>query len=228
MRRGAAVLALAAGIVLGAPALGQTPPDRVVVATADDEFFPRTLTVTPNTTVHWENRGLAHNVKFDDGSFEQPADPMPTPWRVSRHFDDEGTFNYHCETHGGPNGQGMSGTIIVQAGANPVLTNLRVRPRRVCRRKTRRCRKARARIRFTLSEDAVVAGGIDPVGEPAGRRSRDIELKDARQGENAIRIRGRAFAPGRYRVTLAAEDVDGNESDPMTATFRVKRARRRP
>ena len=227
MRRGAAVLALAGGILLGAPALGQTPPDRVVVATAENEFFPATLTVTPNTTVHWENRGLNHNVKFDDGSFEEPADPMPTPWRVSRHFDDEGTFNFHCEAHGGPNGQGMSGTIIVQAGANPVLTNLRVRPRRICNRRTRRCRRARGAIVFTLSENARVAGGIDPVGEPAGRRSRALELEDGEQGENRIRVRGRRFAPGRYRVTLQAEDADGNESDPMTATFRIRKARRR-
>lgn len=227
MRRAAAALTLAGGILLGAPAVAQTPPDRVVSATLENEFFPRTLTVMPGTTVHWENRGLDHNVKFDDGSFEQPAEPSPTPWRVSRHFDREGTFNYHCEAHGGPGGQGMSGTIIVEAGAAPTLANLRVRPRRLCRRKTRRCRRTRARIRFTLSEDARVAGWIDPVGAPAGRRSRDLELDDGREGANTIRIRGRAFRPGRYRVTLAAEDADGNASEPARARFRVKRSRRR-
>ena len=99
-------------------------------------------------------------------------------------------------------------------------------PRRVCNRRTRRCRKVRARIRFTLSEDARVAGGIDRVRGEALTPVRDVEI-DGEAGANAIRINGRRFKPGRYKVTLSAEDADGNDSGPSEAFFTVRRARRR-
>jgi plastocyanin len=225
MRRGGVVCALVGGLSLAsAPALAGDPSP-TVVATTDNTFFPKTLTVPPNTTVNWENRGGLHNVKFEDGNFEQPADPGATPWRVSRHFDDAGEFRFYCEMHGGPGGQGMSGTIVVDANADPVLEGLTVKPRRICTKRTRRCKKVRAAITWSLSEDARVTGGIDPVGAPAGRRSRDIEVA-GKQGANSIAISGRRYQPGVYKVTLSAEDEDGNESDAVTTNFRVKRARR--
>jgi hypothetical protein len=194
------------------------------VATSGNEFFPKTLTVPPDTTVNFENRGLAHNVRFEDGAFEEPADPEATPWRVWRHFDVPGEYPFYCEMHGGPGGKGMSGTIVVQTGAEPRLSALSVAPRRICDRRTRRCRRVRAAIRYKLSEDARVTGGIDPIGAPAGRAARDIEVAGKR-GANVIRLSGRKFTPGAYRVVLSAEDVDGNESDAVSAYFRVKRAR---
>ncbi len=209
----------------GAPALGQES-SRTVIATMENEFFPSTLTVPPSTTINWENRGVLHNVKFDDGSFEQPADPQATPWRVSRHFDDPGVFRYYCENHGGPNGQGMSGTIRVEASAVPTLTGLKIRPKRVCRRRTRKCRKAYGVVTFNLSEAARVAGAIDPVGKPAGRLGKDIQFAGV-QGRNKFRIKGRSLRRGRYKLTIAAEDADGNETNPVSSFFRVKKVRRK-
>jgi plastocyanin len=225
MRRGA-VAGVLAGVasLVAAPALADGPAP-TVIATTENEFFPKTLTVQPGTEITWENRGLDHNVKFDDGSFEQPPDPTPFPWQVQHRFEAAGTFRYYCESHGGPNGQGMSGTIIVEENVQPKLTDMRVKPAKICSRKTRKCRKAKGRIRFTLSEDARVFGGIDPVGAPAGRKGADLEM-EGKQGPNSILVRGRKFKPGRYKVTLAAEDTDGNDSDVSTAFFRVKRARR--
>ena len=226
MRRAGVACALAGVLALAsAPALAGDPSP-TVVATTENTFFPKTLTVPPNTTVNFDNRGGLHNVKFEDGNLEQPADPQPTPWHVTRHFDDAGEFRYYCEMHGGPGGQGMSGTIIVDANADPVLEGLAVKPRRICNKRTRKCRKVRAVITWSLSEDARVTGAIDPVGEPAGRRSRDIEVA-GKQGANSIPISGRRWQPGVYKVTLSAEDVDGNESDASSVNFRVKRARRR-
>src|SRR3954464_11706656 len=121
----AGVLSLAA-----APAVAGDPSP-TVVATSGNEFFPRTLTVPPDTTVNFENRGLAHNVRFEDGAFEEPADPQATPWRGWRHCGGVGVYRYYCEMHGGPGGQGMSGTITVEVGASPRLTKLRVAPRRI-------------------------------------------------------------------------------------------------
>src|SRR3954447_22773345 len=222
MGRGGAALGVAAMLSLAsAQALatdGPGGPGRTVAATADNTFTPKTLTIPPNTTVYFENRGLSHNVHFDDGKFEGPADPQPTPWRVWRHFDDPGTYTYYCEMHGGPNGQGMSGTVIVAAGANPVLTGLRATPRRVARRK-------KVKVRFALSESARVFGGLDPVGGSASRRGQDVS-RNGNSGTNTFRIPARGLDPGLYKLTLAAEDEDGNESDPSTTYFRVKRARR--
>jgi plastocyanin len=225
MRRGVVALALAGVLSLtGAPALAGDPSP-TVIATSENEFFPKRLTVPPDTTVNFENRGLAHNVRFEDGAFEEPADPQPTPWRVWRHFDQPGVYRYYCEMHGGPGGQGMSGTIVVDADADPVLDGLAVTPRRICNRRTRKCKRVGAKIVFRLSEDARVSGGIDPVGGKPGRRSRDISVA-GKQGSNSIRISGRRWQPGLYSVTLSAEDEDGNESDATTVHFRVKRARR--
>ena len=196
--------------------------EHTVVATADNSFFPRTLTLPPNTTVYFENRGLAHNVHFEDGLFEQPADPLPTPWRVWRHFDNVGVYRFYCEAHGGPGGQGMSGTIAIEANAAPTLTGLTVAPRRICRQRTRRCRKTTSTVRFQLSEDARVFGTIEPVGAPAGREGTEVDFK-GRAGTNDFPIAGRLLAAGLYAVTLAAEDTDGNETDPATIRFRVRR-----
>ena len=219
------------GLVLSSPVAGgaaaQEPqgPGPTVVATSDNRFFARSVSVPPNTTVYWENRGLDHNVKFEDGLFEQPADPLPTPWRLWRHFDNEGVYPYYCESHGGPGGVGMSGVVTVAANASPVLASIRATPRRACSRKTHRCRKTTVVVTFALSEEARVSGGVDPVGEPAGRESVDLETA-GRQGKNRLKIPVRGFAAGVYRVTLAAEDTDGNESDPVSVRFRVVRPRR--
>ena len=225
MRRG-----VLAGLSAGALSLAAAPaladgPSPTVVATSENEFFPSTLTVTPGTTVNFENRGLNHNVKFEDGQFEEPADPQPTPWRVWRKFDGAGTYRFYCEAHGGPGGQGMAGTIIVDENAQPRLENLRVRPRRVCNRRTRRCRRTAVRIHFDLSEDARVAGGIDPVGGLPNRPTRDLEF-EGKSGANSFRVSARGLKRGRYRVTLQAEDTDGNDSGPSQAFFKVRRPRR--
>src|SRR4051794_17987183 len=114
MRRGVIAFGLVTGLSLAsAPALAD-PPGRTVDATPDNAFFPATVTVLPGTTVTWQNQGGIHNVKFDDGSFEQPSDSQPTPWKVSRRFNRQGVFRYYCEIHGGPGGRGMAGKVIVE------------------------------------------------------------------------------------------------------------------
>jgi plastocyanin len=193
--------------LVAAPALADGPAP-TVVATTENEFFPKTLTVLPGTEITWENRGLDHNVKFDDGSFEQPADPTPFPWQVKRRFETAGTFRYYCESHGGPDGQGMSGTIIVEENVQPKLTDMRVKPAKICSRKTRKCRKAKAVIRFRLSEPAHVAGFVEPVGKPRRKTALDVDF-DGRSGRNTFRLRVRKLRPGRYRIAVSARTSDG-------------------
>ena len=87
--------------------------DRSITATAGNEFSPADVTISVSETVAWSNGGGFHNVKFEDGSFEQPAEPDGSGWTVQRTFDTDGTFRYYCEAHGGPNGSGMSGRVHV-------------------------------------------------------------------------------------------------------------------
>ena len=222
-RGGVAALLVGMAWLVATPALADGPSP-VVDATIDNTFFPKTLTVPPGTTVYWENRGLNHNVKFEDGQFEQPPDPSPTPWRVWRRFDAPGVYRYYDEAYGGPGGQGMSGTITVEAGASPRIEGLTVSPFRICDRRMRKCRSTSASLKFTLSEDARVSGGIDPSGAPAGRTGRDLDLS-GKKGPNSFPVSSRNLKPGLYKVTLTAEDTDGNESDTATAYLRVQHAK---
>src|SRR4051812_27313655 len=224
MRRGLIAIGLAGVLAPATPPLpGQADP--TVVAPDRHQVLPPAPTVVPGTTVNWENHGLLHNVKFEDGKFEQPKNPQATPWRVWRRFDKPGAYRYYCEMHGGPGGRGMSGVIRVAVGAAPRLTKLTVRPRKVCRRKTRKCRRAKAVIRFRLSEPARVSGFVEPVGKPPRKTALDVDFKGKR-GANKRRIAVRKLRPGRYRLTLSAEDTEGVESDPVRTFFRVRRAKR--
>jgi plastocyanin len=222
MRRGGVALGVATALSLWvAPALGSDGPagrGPTVAATADNTFTPKTLTIPPNTPVYFENRGLSHNVHFEDEKFQGPTTPQPTPWRVWRTFTEVGTYRYYCDLHGGPNGQGMSGTIIVTAQASPVMSALRIKPKRVAR-------KRKSKVTFTLSEAARVSGGVDPMPNGSKRRGLDIQFA-GKKGRNTFRIAARKLDPGLYRLWLSAEDVDGNDSDVVSGFLRVKRTRR--
>jgi hypothetical protein len=95
-------------------------------------FTPSTVTVFQGETVTWNNAGGTHNVKFDDGSFTQPASPSSAAWTVSRTFPTPGSYRYYCQVHGGPGGVGMSGIVNVTAatgyarpkGATPMRASL--------------------------------------------------------------------------------------------------------
>ncbi len=105
---------LLAGLGLAAPLA--LAVDQTVTATSSNEFIDTNVSVTVGDTVTWNNGGGSHNVRFDDDSFEQPADPQSDNWTVSRTFNSAGTFRYYCELHGAENGMGMSGTVTVSPG----------------------------------------------------------------------------------------------------------------
>jgi plastocyanin len=100
------------------------PADAVLAAnqsvTASNYAFgPRDVTVNVGESVTWTNIGGSHNVRFDDGSFDQPADPADVwPAPVSRTFSTVGTFRYVCEAH--DVSDNMTGTVrVLAAGAPP-------------------------------------------------------------------------------------------------------------
>lgn len=99
----------------------------VNVGGANLVFSPQTVTIDPGDTVTFVNKGGYHNAVADNGSFRcaQGCDGQGgsgnasrANWVASVTFTQPGTVGYFCEIHGAP-GQGMYGTIIVQAPQPP-------------------------------------------------------------------------------------------------------------
>jgi plastocyanin len=88
--------------------------DESITATPTNTFSPSEVTIDLGDKVTWNNGGGFHNVKFDNGSFEEPADPDLAQWSAERTFDKPGHFRFYCEQHGGPNGAGMAGSVHVR------------------------------------------------------------------------------------------------------------------
>lgn len=92
-----AAFQLGVGLV-AAPAAGAA--DQTVSALASNVFSPAEVSIAQGEKVTWNNvGGGTHNVRFDDGSFEMPAQPSATAWSVRRTFDQVGDFGYYCEAH---------------------------------------------------------------------------------------------------------------------------------
>jgi hypothetical protein len=81
----------------------------------------------------------------------------------------------------------------------------------------------RARVRYVLSEPAVVSAKIRSAGDgrrvALGKRPSD----QADTGPNRFRLAGTArnLEPGEYVLILRARDVAGNRSRPARARFRI-------
>lgn len=106
---------VAVALLLAVPA---SAADQTVTAGPEFEFSPAEVTIDVGDTVTWEQSGVfPHNVKFEDGSFEEPADPTSTPWTAERTFDTPGTFQYYCEQH---RDNGMTGTVHVRGATGQV------------------------------------------------------------------------------------------------------------
>ena len=222
MRQLVRSLALTAGVLLlAAPAYAA---DQTVTANPNNTFTPKDVTISPGETVTWMNQGGFHNVKFDDGTFEQPADPEATPWTTSHRFDQEGTFRYYCELHGGKGGVGMAGTVVVGSGVAPpdttapVISSLKASPSRMCNGPKSVCRKRGTSFKFKLSEAAKLSGVITRKGV------RKTISASGKSGSNTIKYSGKGLTPGKYTLTLTATDAAGNKSDPAKTKFTVRRA----
>ena len=210
---------------LGLAAASAGAEDQSVSANADNTFSPETVQIQPGESVTWNNAGGTHNVKFEDGSFTEPAQPSASPWSATRSFPSPGSFAYYCVQHGAPGGRGMSGTVVVgDPGAvpgdtePPELTALTARPQRFCASRSRKCRVARTTVSFRLSEHARVTVVLSRRGTVARRSSLAGE-----RGANTLKLAGRGLRPGTYRLTLRATDDAGNRSRPASVSVTVRR-----
>jgi serine/threonine-protein kinase len=117
-----------AQVALAPPPPGQIsdapPPVRVVaeaqpelvIEVGDDIYTPGKQTVPPGTTLVWKNVGkTVHTVTADDGSFDSKN--IAPGESFSYTFTKVEAFPYFCTLHGGAHGEGMAGSIEVQAPA---------------------------------------------------------------------------------------------------------------
>ncbi|MHB1317526.1 MAG: plastocyanin/azurin family copper-binding protein [Anaerolineae bacterium] len=78
----------------------------------DFQFVPKVLTVRVGTEVKFSNKDSAvHTVTSDTGLFESGSLSKGDDFFYT--FTEAGEYPYFCAPHGGPGGQGMSGTIVV-------------------------------------------------------------------------------------------------------------------
>ena len=115
-----AMARLDGGQTVGFTAIATPDPDAsntVLVLSDGNRFEPATYTVPVGGTVNWfwPPGSTGHNIVPDDAeSPPQSGAPADWPkWHVFR-FTTPGVYRYHCATHGGPGGAGMSGTITVE------------------------------------------------------------------------------------------------------------------
>lgn len=94
-----------------------TPPQddqgRYVIEMGGDHgnrFSPAEAEVPVGATVVWVNNGGSHNVKSDDDAFPASSVSGDTGEHHEVTFDEEGTFEYHCNPH---ESLGMVGTLRV-------------------------------------------------------------------------------------------------------------------
>lgn len=86
--------------------------EEVKVTVVDSSFRSKEVTIPVGTTVVWQmSAGLPHTVTSDDGLFDSGR--MTDGETFTFTFTEAGEFAYYCQFHGGPGGQGMSGTVIV-------------------------------------------------------------------------------------------------------------------
>lgn len=89
------------------PDTSGTPPANEVWMQSNS-FNPSSITVSRNTTITWRNKdGVNHTVTSTSGS-ELNSGTIAGGGSFPHTFADSGTFNYHCNFHGG-----MTGTVIV-------------------------------------------------------------------------------------------------------------------
>src|SRR5947209_7833000 len=116
----AGLLFLTTSVLAAVPA-GAAPTTQAVTV-VNFSFQPDPVQVQPGDTVTWTNKDAQpHTATADDGSFSVLVNPGETK---SVTFSSAGSYAYYCKFHGGPGGEGMSGTVRVGTAAAPATVNL--------------------------------------------------------------------------------------------------------
>jgi plastocyanin len=91
-----------------------------VTAGPGSSFSPQTVNVAVGDTVTWSGLASTHTVSADDGSW---GFTIPSASDTFSHtFTAPGTYRYYCAVHGGPNGLGMAGVVVVGSAGTATTT----------------------------------------------------------------------------------------------------------
>lgn len=83
-------------------------PSSNTVSIVNMSFTPASITVSPGTTVKWNNNdNMTHTVTGDDKSFD--SGDISAGSSFARMFSVAGTYAYHCTIH-----PSMTGTVVVK------------------------------------------------------------------------------------------------------------------
>ena len=217
-RRSLAAAAVTLACLVAAPAASAAEYE--VVAAEGDVFRPANLTVNQGDSVVFRNADPTispHNVKFDDGSFEQPSEPQYGPWRTSpKQFPNQGTFRYFCEAHAQ-----MVGSITVTApgGAPPPGPSLTPASPVVQSVRAREGRRNSIVVRVDPSFESTATVTIARKVGRGYRRANRVRKKVRRPTRITIRrdSRGRRLRKGRYRVSAQLKSSSG-QTGPVKNT----------
>src|SRR5258708_2614524 len=100
------------GAMLGVPASVLAQDAAASVSIQDELFSAQTAQVNAGGALMWSNDGAEnHTVTADDGSFDSGVLAAGKTFGFT--FATPGSYAYYCTLHGGPNGLGMSGIVVV-------------------------------------------------------------------------------------------------------------------
>jgi plastocyanin len=212
--------ALAASLVLAAPAgshPGHGPP---TVTIANLAYAPTSLTIYTGDAVLWVWSGpdTNHSVTGDD--FD--SDPGKAPSQIDHPVNDgfahsftkAGTYDFHCKVH-----SFMTGTVKVLPSPTPTDPSATAAP--AVTKLTASMRGRRTLLSFTLSSPADLRATVRRAS--GGRTLKEVDF-GAPPGATKRRVSFGRLRPGRYRVTLVAVDrASGLASKPVKASLRVPR-----
>jgi plastocyanin len=201
-------------VSLAAPASASAAT--VDVSASDTSFTPSELTVAPGDTVKWTNNGGTHNVHFEDGQFDQPAEPAPVwPDPVQHTFPSAGRFAYYCEQH---RDSGMTGVITVKAAGSPNPPPTVTPPPTVEKLTLAKAKGHRIKVRLRAS--AASTAKVTLARRKKGRY-RKVKAVTRKVGTTARSVILKARRAGRYRVTVQLTDSNGNKGPARSRKIRL-------
>ena len=221
MRRSAAGLVVGVVLlVLASPASPHAGHGAIQIDIGGFAFAPQDVTLYQGDSVvfTWKGPDTNHSATgdtFDTDAGKAPAEVLHgigDTYAVT--FNDPGTFTYHCKVH-----SSMTGTIKVQpapagapAATAPVLTKVRVSPRRFARKTT---------LTFNLDWPASMRATL----RKGSRVAKEVDF-NAVPGDNKKRVDfGKRVKPGKYVLRLVAVDrTNGKASKAASVKIEVKRS----
>jgi plastocyanin len=116
-QRATASVSGGAGSPVSFSATATAPPAGDTVMVVNNQFTPKTLTVSAGSTVIWvwPATSRRHNiVPVSPAVVPNSPTIVDGPYTYTFTFTTPGTYNYYCTVHGTASGGGMFGTLVVQ------------------------------------------------------------------------------------------------------------------